>query len=81
MADKRSRKQRRVRVKTPAGRRTIHYRPKKKSASGCSSCRKPLHGVTQSRGVASSRRNPSRPYSGVLCSRCTRLTIKNAMVR
>ena len=81
MTDKRSRKQRRVRIKTPSGRRAIHYKPRRKVSSSCSSCPGKSHGVTHARNIAASRRTPSRPYAGVLCSKCMRNTIKDRMVR
>ena len=80
MAMQHSRKQRRVRVKTPAGRATIRYEKRRKQKATCLACYAKLHGVLHERGLAASKRNPSRPYAGVLCSRCSRDTIKS-MVR
>ncbi len=77
MAMHHSRKQRRVRVKTPAGRATIRYEKRRKLKATCSACYAKLQGVHNDRGLAASKRNPSRPYAGVLCSRCARATIKS----
>ena len=77
---KRSRSYRRIRVKTPGGRATIHYKERKKSKAYCAGCGTQLQGVSQAKGIAASKRNPSRPYAGVLCSACSRNKIKS-MVR
>lgn len=76
MAIQQSRKQRRIRVKTPAGRATIRYEKRRKAKATCSRCYAKLQGVHNDRGLAASKRNPSRPYAGVLCSRCSRAAIK-----
>ncbi len=80
MAIQQSRKQRRIRVKTPAGRATIRYEKRRKAKATCSNCYAKLHGVHHDMGLAASKRNPSRPYAGVLCSRCGRQAIKEKMV-
>ncbi len=79
MAFQQSRKQRRVRVKTPSGRAVIRYEKRRKQKATCSACYAKLQGVSNERGLAASKRNPSRPYAGVLCSRCSRETIKSAV--
>ncbi|MBS3133513.1 50S ribosomal protein L34e [Candidatus Woesearchaeota archaeon] len=80
MVYKISRSSRRVRRNTPAGRAVIHYEPRKKSKATCAKCMSKLHGVTHGRGLAASKRSPSRPFGGVLCSKCSRASIKE-MVR
>ncbi len=80
MAIQQSRKRRRVRVKTPSGRAVIRYEKRRKPKVTCSKCYAKLPGVHNDKGLAASKRNPSRPYAGVLCSRCCREKIKS-MVR
>tara|TARA_Y100000310_G_scaffold345606_1_gene467208 strand:+ start:23071 stop:23310 length:240 start_codon:yes stop_codon:yes gene_type:complete len=77
MAQQKSRSKRRIKVKTPTGRAVIHYEPRKKSKTTCH-CGARLHGVSQGR-LAASKRNPSRPFGGVLCSRCSRAAIKEGI--
>ncbi len=81
MAIQQSRSQIRVRVKTPAGRAKIRYEHRRKPKATCFGCYAKLQGVHNDRGLAASKRNPSRPYAGVLCSRCGREAIKAKMVR
>lgn len=73
----RSRKMRRVFVKTQKSKVGVVYKKRKPSKAVCSVCKKPLHGVLRERpykvrGLAKTKRRPERPYGGVLCSRCTR---------
>jgi len=72
-----SRSSRKVRRNSPAGRAVIHYEPRKNAKATCTKCMSKLHGVTHGRGLAASKRNPSRPFAGVLCSKCSRATIKD----
>ncbi len=77
----RSRSLKRVYVKLPGGRVTIHYRKKKVDYPKCAICKKPLHGVARGRKseikkLSKSERRPERPYGGYLCSRCMREVIK-----
>ena len=76
MVQKISKSYRRLRRKTPGGRLVIHYEPRKNQKAHCTSCRARLHGVSHLRGLAASKRNPSRPFAGVLCSRCSRAAIR-----
>lgn len=70
-----------MKIKTPSGKITIQYRKRAHSPKTCNSCGAKLHGITGGMGVAASKRNPSRPYAGVLCSGCSRSKIKNILVR
>ncbi len=72
-----SRTQRRVFVKTPGNRTTIHYRLKTPEKAKCGKCGAVLAGVASKRPVqmaklSKSEKRPERPYGGVLCSKCTR---------
>ena len=74
-----SRTYRRVYVKTPGGRTTLHYRKRKPSHAQCGSCGSILKGVLRERPVgmrvSKSQKRPSRPFGGVLCSACMRTMI------
>lgn len=71
----RSRTFRRVKVKTPGGEVKVHFRKRKPSKARCHSCGDVLKGVLNERpykiqNVSRTKKRPSRPYGGVLCSRC-----------
>ena len=73
----RSRSLRRVFVKTPSGKNKLTYRKRKPSKSKCSSCSKVLKGVpnvraTKLKTIPKSKKRPSRPFGGELCSSCSR---------
>ncbi|MBS3126783.1 50S ribosomal protein L34e [Candidatus Woesearchaeota archaeon] len=72
---------RKVFVKTPGGRTTLHYRQRKPSKAICASCKKQLAGVPRElpsimRNLPKTKKRPERPYGGVLCSACMRLLIQ-----
>ena len=74
---KRSRTLRRVSVKTPGGRTTVHYKERKPGKAQCANCGRVLAGVVQGtinkvRKLSKSQRRPERPYGGMLCSGCMR---------
>ncbi len=73
---KKSRSLRRIHVKTPGGRTTVHYKYRKPKAAKCS-CGAVLKGIVRERPykmkkIAKTKKRPTRPYGGVLCSRCLR---------
>ena len=75
---KRARTLRRVFVKTPGGRTTLHYKERKPGKAHCADCGKVLAGVIQGtvskvKGLPKSKRNPKRPYAGMLCGGCMRV--------
>ena len=68
---------RKIFVKTPGGRTTVHYREQKPSKAVCGNCKKLLAGMPRERpgklvAFSKSARRPQRPYGGVLCSACMR---------
>lgn len=76
-----SRTLRRVFVKTPGGNTTLHYRKRKPSKAECGKCGAPLAGVPRERpykmmNMPKTKKRPERPFGGVLCSKCSRLLIK-----
>ncbi len=72
---------RKVSVKTPGGKTTVHFRERKPKAARCAIFGTKLAGVPRERPaklgkVAKSARRPDRPYGGVLGSRAMRVIIK-----
>jgi large subunit ribosomal protein L34e len=79
----RSRKWKRVKVKLPGGRVTVHYRKPKPGIARCRKCGKPLHGIprlrqTKFKNLPKTKKRPERPYGGVLCSSCMRELMRAA---
>lgn len=73
----RSRTFRRVKVRTPAGKSILHYRPRKASKQKCKDCGIVLKGVPHNtskklKKFSKSQKRPQRPYGGILCTRCMR---------
>jgi len=69
-----------IKVKTPSGKLVLHYKKKKPRKAKCSNCGKPLQGVPRERPykmrtMAKTKKRPSRPFGGVLCSACMRKKI------
>jgi large subunit ribosomal protein L34e len=70
-----------VKIRTPGNRLIIRVRGKKPSTAKCAKCKKPLSGVprlrpSQLRKLPKTKRRPTRPYGGYLCSSCMRELIK-----
>lgn len=77
MREQRSRRHRRVKVRTPGGEVKVVYKKKKPGKAECANCGAVLKGVPRERPYkmrkkAKTERRPERPYGGVLCARCTR---------
>ena len=80
----RSRSLRRVKVRTPGGRVVIHYERRKPGWARCGLCGAILSGVPRERPsrlrkLAHTERRPERPYGGVICPRCLRRGLINAV--
>jgi len=76
----RSRSKRRVFVRTPGSKTTLHYRRKLNAKPKCGECGQILPGVargnkTEIKKLPKTKRRPDRPFGGVLCSRCSRKKI------
>ena len=76
-----SRSMRRVYVKKPGNTVNISYRKAKPSKAKCAKCGAVLKGVPRERpykmqNMAKTKKRPSRPYGGFLCSKCMRAKIK-----
>ncbi len=72
-----SRTLRRVKVRTPGSRLTLHYEKRKPGKPICGQCGSPLHGVphliaSKFRKLSKSKKRPTRPFGGVLCSICSK---------
>lgn len=76
-----SRRYRRIFVRTPGSKVKIHYRERKPQRAHCATCGKPLSGVPRERSnkmsnFAKTAKRPERPYGGVYCSACTRVMFR-----
>jgi len=76
-----SRSMRRVYEKKPGNAVSISYRKRKPSKAKCIKCGAVLKGVASERpykmqNMAKTKKRPSRPYGGVLCSKCMREVMK-----
>jgi len=74
---KRSRTLRRVKVKVPGGKTVLHYKRRKPSKAKCSKCGAVLKGIVRERPykmkkIRKSKKRPTRPYGGSLCTKCMR---------
>ncbi len=80
--NKRSRTFRRVYVKTPSGRNTLHYKRRKPKLAHCANCGGILSGVPSElpykiRNMSKSQKRPQRMFGGMLCGNCTKREIIN----
>ncbi len=79
-----SRSLRRVYRRTPGKRVVVHYSARKPVKPHCASCGTVLKGVLRERpykmmSIPKTRKRPSRPFGGVLCSKCMRKKIKQGV--
>ena len=75
-----SRTFRRMFVKTPGGRTVSHFKKRKPGKAKCASCGIVLLGTTRARpykmqNISKTKKKPTRPFGGYLCSKCARKTI------
>ncbi|MHA1749814.1 MAG: 50S ribosomal protein L34e [Promethearchaeota archaeon] len=80
----RSRRFARNKIRIPGNRVVLHYHKKNPTRAHCSVCGAPLPGVprlrdAKKRNLPKTRKRPSRPYSGNLCSKCLRSYIKKSV--
>ena len=76
-----SRSMRRVYTKLPGSNVVVHYKKRKPSKAVCAVCGDALKGVPRERPykmqtMAKTKKKPSRPYGGFLCSKCMRAKLK-----
>ena len=72
---------RKIFVKTPGNRVTVHYREREPAKAHCAGCGAVLAGVMRGnpsvlRAAAKTEKRPKRPYGGFFCSSCTRLLLR-----
>ena len=72
-----SRKYRRIHVRTPSGNSVVHYRKRKPKKAVCAVTRKPLCGVIREtpykmQNTSKTKKRPQRPFGGVLSSSAMR---------
>ena len=72
-----SRTLRKIFVKTPCGKTKIQYRKRKPRRARCADCKVELSGIARERprkmqNMTKSKKRPTRPYGGNLCSKCMR---------
>jgi large subunit ribosomal protein L34e len=80
---RRSRTLRRIHVRTAKGSKLV-YAKRKPAKAHCAKCGAVLHGVASLRPykmakLSKTEKRPDRPYAGQLCSKCTRLKIKESI--
>jgi large subunit ribosomal protein L34e len=78
-----SRTMRKVFVRTTS-KTKVQYRKRKMDTKKCASCGKQLSGVpkltrSKFKNLPKTKKRPSRPYGGVLCSKCMRKKIKESL--
>ena len=76
-----SRTFRRIFRKIAGNKVTVRYEKRKPSKAKCSNCGGILKGVPRERpykmkDLAKTKKRPSRPFGGILCSKCMREKIK-----
>lgn len=74
----RSRSLKRKKVRTTS-KVSVHYKKAKPSAAHCAKCGAVLKGVPRQRKMSKipkTLKRPERPFGGKLCSKCTRLLMK-----
>ena len=76
----RSRRERRVFVRIPSGKSVLMHKPRKDGVAVCAVCKRTLMGAPRLLAkklskLPKSKKRPSRPYGGNLCSACMRAKI------
>jgi large subunit ribosomal protein L34e len=74
---RRSRTLRRVHKRTPGGKTVLRFKRRNPKSAKCSKCGISLPGVPrklplQMKNLPKTKKRPTRPYGGNLCSKCTR---------
>lgn len=75
-----SRSLKRVKVVVPSGKTVTHYRRAKPQKHKCANCLAELNGIpakVNPKKLTKSQRTVARPFGGHLCSKCSRLVIKD----
>jgi len=80
----RTRSKKRVKVKLPGGRTTIHYKREKANPARCGRCGQILHGIprchpAELRKLPANQRRIERMYGGNLCHNCLKELLKQTV--
>lgn len=79
----RSRSHKRIYRRTPSGRTAVHHKRRKNTPMRCSRCGAILAGVPikdpERRILPKTAKRPERMFGGVLCSRCLKAVLKEAI--
>ncbi len=72
---------RKVFVRTPGAKVVVHYRQRKVNLPKCAECKTALKGMpklinSKFKNLPKSKKTTNRPYGGNLCSKCMRLKLK-----
>ncbi len=77
MRQQKSRKHRKIKIRTSGGKTKLIYKKKKPGKAQCAKCGEVLKGVPSERvykikRMPKTKKRPERPYGGVLCTKCMR---------
>ena len=77
----RSRTYRRLKTRLPGGDTVTHYEKRKPQVQKCSNCKKELVGIPREmpykvKSLGITKKRPTRPFGGNLCSVCLRALVK-----
>ena len=77
---RKSRSKRKIYVRVPSGKVNIQFRKRKPAKAQCAECGAILKGVARVRAnrlhrIPKTKKRPSRPFGGFLCTRCMRKQI------
>lgn len=67
----RSKSRKRVFARSTSGRRLLHFKNEAPKRMRCRICKARLSGTNSVRGLAKSKKVPSRKFAGELCPSCT----------
>ncbi|MCX8190354.1 MAG: hypothetical protein N3F05_03975 [Candidatus Diapherotrites archaeon] len=66
--------------RTPSGRVNIYFEKKsKKGKASCALCKSKLAGTKQAKNISKSEKRPSALLAGILCNKCRRVVIEEAI--
>lgn len=82
----RSRSLRRISIRLPGGRTTVHFEKRKPGPARCARCGRPLNAVprlrpNKLRRLSKTSKRPERPYGGVLCPKCLAELLRISVIR
>ncbi|BFH73462.1 50S ribosomal protein L34e [Sulfurisphaera javensis] len=77
----RSTSYRKIHVRLPSSKSTIHYERRKNNVAKCAICKKPLKGVKTNflSKYSKTEKRPERIYGGYICHHCLEILIKQSL--